>query len=119
MVWILAASRLLPKEGFDIFVRPFQQSKQMVPHIPPPLRDPLLLLFIQLALPACLMQLMLCCSCDAALARGGKEETADDEDTSPDFRTDSLDQLQQKVPNLMAQMSGIAQNPTKAQIAPT
>ncbi|KAL3137850.1 hypothetical protein ABBQ38_005103 [Trebouxia sp. C0009 RCD-2024] len=56
---------------------------------------------------------------NSSLARGGKEETADDEDASPEYRTDSLDQLQQKVPNLMAQMSGIAQNPTKAQIAPT
>ncbi len=52
----------------------------------------------------------------AALTRGNKEETADDEDTSPDYRTDSLDQLQQKVPNLMAQMNGIAQNPTTTQI---
>lgn len=57
-------------------------------------------------------ELILC----AALTRGNKEETADDEDTSPDFRTDSLDQLQQKVPNLMAQMNGIAQNPTVSQI---
>lgn len=60
-----------------------------------------------------------CCRHAAALARGGKEETADDEDASPEYRTDSLDQLQQKVPNLMAQMSGIAQNPTKSQIAST
>jgi len=52
----------------------------------------------------------------AALTRGNKEETADDEDTSPDYRTDSIDQLQQKVPNLLAQMNGIAQNPTTAQI---
>ncbi|DBA79173.1 hypothetical protein WJX77_004780 [Trebouxia sp. C0004] len=53
---------------------------------------------------------------NSSLTRGNKEETADDEDTSPDYRTDSLDQLQQKVPNLMAQMNGIAQNPTTTQI---
>ncbi len=58
------------------------------------------------------------CVC-TALTRGNKEEAADDEDTSPDYRTDSLDQLQQKVPNLMAQMNGIAHNPTTAQIIPS
>ena len=60
-----------------------------------------------------------CVAVCVALTRGNKEETADDEDASPDYRTDSLDQLQQKVPNLMAQMNGIAQHPTTAQITPT
>ena len=54
--------------------------------------------------------------CFTAALRGNKEETADDEDTTPADRTDSLAQLQQKVPNLMAQMNGIALNPTTSQI---
>ena len=54
--------------------------------------------------------------CDTAALRGNKEETADDEDATPADRTDSLVQLQQKVPNLMAQINGISQNPTTSQI---
>lgn len=54
--------------------------------------------------------------CGTAALRGNKEETADDEDATPADRTDSLVQLQQKVPNLMAQMNGISQNPTTSQI---